>query len=182
MSTRHLATTAARNLALIAATTTLLLALAPSQVSAEVFVKITDSKGNIVPGDVDFPGYRKQIEAQSLDFGVAAPRGIKPTATDLAIVKGTDKASARLALAGFQGESFRTVEITHLMNGERIVPTMKVILHQASVSSFSVGAVDGGPAVESVTFDYKSLEIITYSTNGKKTKVSGEASLDIGTH
>lgn len=156
--------------------------LAPSLSEAKVFVAIkldVKDKTPTIPGDATLKGYQGQIEAESLDFGIFSPTGMKPEMADLALVKMLDSASADLALVGFEGRRLPVVEITQVRTGGGKKPTrvFKVTLKGARVSSYRILATADDPASESLTFEYDSIEIETFGADNRGKEIKGGKAL-----
>ena len=133
-----------------------------SSVSAQVYVKFGDIKG-----DVRDKGHDEWTECNSIQFGVANPKDMgtgsvrqrsQAQMSEVVLSKLFDKSSVKLMEAATLGTVFPTVEI-HLVRNSRSGMTtyLTVKLTNAALSSYNISSGGQRPE-ESVAVAYEEIE------------------------
>jgi len=145
----------------------------PSWAADRAFAKITGSSQGVIEGDSTFNQAPKSIEVLNTGFGMAVPPGAKPMAGPVTMLKRFDRASPKLLLAAFTGETL-LVDISWFMDqtGQR---TVSVVLDGATITKIDAAAqLDGTSAsgFEAVSLSYARITFTTRIIDASG-KVSG---------
>lgn len=108
-----------------------------------------------IPGDSTVKGFEKSVVVDSYAFSVVA-KNAKPTFKDLTVTKGADPASSKLLEAALAGKRIKSAKLVVRRGGDDV---QRFELTDLGVTSFeSTSRADGVP-VESVTFNYGTVEV-----------------------
>lgn len=140
-----------------------------SLAAVDMFLKLVDSGGQVIEGESTDKQHAKEIVALSFSQGVSVPISApvgggggtagKPSFSDIAITKITDKATPLLYLSAAQGEHLQQAVLTVRNSGATPFEFYRITLTDVIISSVQTSGSSGGERpTESISLNFTRIE------------------------